>query len=308
MKWEKYIKGSIDLDQLKNKNELQQIEYCMKHYKYDPFIKWIRDTMKITIFVICGGKCGSSTLTCSFNKNGYVAIHAHSNDEFLVTQNKQEYYLSIYELIEQNKQIHKNIYIIDSYRDPIERKLSSYFQHVGKDGNNMNVNYHSDKINKKIFFLETYHPLNHILEYFGLEKFNDFDHDKKYKMIKHENIHFIKIRFEDINKWKNIFESILGKSIKIVPANVSSTKSYSASYDKVKNAYKININHLKVFAECPEFKIYKTDAERKQYIEKWKLKSYDDNFDWKKYVGSDNKLMNINEIEAITHYEKTKIC
>jgi hypothetical protein len=260
------------------------------------------------MFVICGGKCGSSTLTHSFNNNGYVALHAHSDNEFLKTQNKQEYYSSIYELIEQNKQIHENIYVIDSYRDPIERKLSSYFNNVGKDGNKINVNYHVDKINKKIFFLETYHPINHILEYFGLEKFNDFDYEKKYKIMKHENIHFIKIRFEDISEWKNIFESILGKPIKIISANVSSTKSYSGIYRKVKNAYKININHLKAFVECPEFKIYKTDAEREQYIAKWKLKSYDDEFDWEKYVSSDDELMNMNEIEAITHYEKTKMC
>ena len=34
--------------------------------------------MSYNVFVFCGGKCGGTTLSQTFNKNGYETTHLHS--------------------------------------------------------------------------------------------------------------------------------------------------------------------------------------------------------------------------------------
>ena len=77
------------------------------------------------VFVYCCAKSGSSTLRATFNENGYNAIQCHSNIEF---KKKYNATCSIFDVIENSMNKYEQIYIIDSYRTPIERKLSSFFQ------------------------------------------------------------------------------------------------------------------------------------------------------------------------------------
>ena len=51
----------------------------------------------------------------------------------------------------------KEIYIIDSYRTPIERKISSFFQNVLSDSTQNII----DNFNKDyLFYIEEYHSIN----------------------------------------------------------------------------------------------------------------------------------------------------
>jgi hypothetical protein len=86
------------------------------------------------IFVYCGGKCGSSTLYNTFINNGFSSIHVHSNYYYyyyyyyytFCTLNNDD---SIFDVIDDSCKS-KEIYLFDSYRNPIERKISSFFQNL----------------------------------------------------------------------------------------------------------------------------------------------------------------------------------
>jgi hypothetical protein len=94
----------------------------------------------IDIFVYCGGKCGSSTLHTTFKNNGYNSYKIHDNNyfKFLCNTFKKDFDKTIFDVIDFNTKHGKPIYIIDSYRTPIERKISAFFQNQGKYINNYN--------------------------------------------------------------------------------------------------------------------------------------------------------------------------
>jgi hypothetical protein len=61
-------------------------------------------------------------------KNHMKTIHSHSEKSAILDHN-----ISIYNLINDNKKQNEKIYLIDSYRNPIERKMSSFFQSLQKE-------------------------------------------------------------------------------------------------------------------------------------------------------------------------------
>ena len=80
-----------------------------------------------TIFVYCGGKSGSKTLWKSLPNS----LHVHSNADFQLTRlDEDERELTIFDVIKYNMETKKRILIIDSYRSPIERKISAFFHHT----------------------------------------------------------------------------------------------------------------------------------------------------------------------------------
>ena len=90
------------------------------------------------VFVYCGGKCGSVTLENSFKKNGYNTKRVHNNIEYQIIMNNSE--KTIFNIIDESSKNYENIYIIDSYRTPIERKISSFFQNIDNIYQNIDYN------------------------------------------------------------------------------------------------------------------------------------------------------------------------
>ena len=77
------------------------------------------------VFICCGGKCGGTTLAYTFHQNGYKTTHLHSSrhlGNFKSTIDVNH----TFDIINASKQ-KGPIYIIDSYRTPIERKISCFF-------------------------------------------------------------------------------------------------------------------------------------------------------------------------------------
>ena len=232
-------------------------------------------TQCYNVFVYCGGKCGSSTLQVSFTNNNYQTIHVHGYMEY--TPNNITY--NIYDLMNASSKKYGTIYIIDSYRTPIERKISSFFQNIHdhlpnyKDLtlteiiNNFNKNY--------IYVLEEYHTINQALNYYQVPLFTTFDFENGYNMVKKENKIFIKILFKNIDKWETILSNIFQKPIMMYPENLTKDKPIHALYKEFLKEYKVPkayLDHMKV--NDTEFKIYNTKSEQKDYVKKWKKNIY----------------------------------
>lgn len=227
----------------------------------------------VDVFVYCSGKCGSSTLYSTFIKNKYDALHIHNNHQF------QEYVIqsthhTIFDVIDHNASRKQMIYIIDSYRTPIERKISSFFQNLRKHV----PNYRTTSIDELITIfnksflttLEEYHSIEEALRHYQLPNWSSFDFDKKYNIQQKGNLVFIKIRFHDINQWDKILSNIFQTPIKIFSSNLSGGKQYDTLYQAFKLAYHVPDTYLKThLVNDKNFKIYNTEQEQTSYLKKW---------------------------------------
>ena len=226
----------------------------------------------IDIFVYCGGKCGSTTLESTLINYNYKVFRAHSFADFTRLYNDK----NIFDIINNNRQ-NKEIYIIDSYRTPIERKISSFFENINTDVPNYR-NLSDDEINSiindKINILEEYQSIDELFDYFNMEKFTSFDFNKKYNIRKEGNINFIKIRFNDIGNWANILSEIFQKNIILKNENLSHNKATYELYNNCRNKYRVSKKYLdENLANDKNFKIYNSIDEQLEYITKWKNKS-----------------------------------
>jgi hypothetical protein len=173
----------------------------------------------------------------------------------------------------------KNIYIIDSYRNPIERKISSFFENI----NIYLPNYYKLSVeeiikffddNNFIYNLEEYHSINEILDHYNIPRFTNYDFYKKYNIYKKDNIIFIKIRFNDIKNWNIILSKIFNKNIIIQNSNLSINKIYNNIYNQFIEKYKVPKKFLEEnLANDIEFKIYNNSHEQEDYFNKWNIKS-----------------------------------
>ena len=134
--------------------------------------------------------------------------------------------------------LNKKIYLIDSYRTPKERKISSFFHHLPEKIPNYKNKNIEELINifntKYLNNIEEYHPLESIMKEFGLESFNSFDFKKGYIKKEKGNIIFVKILFSDIKDWGKILSEIFNKKIIIQNKNLSQNREYHLIYEEFK--------------------------------------------------------------------------
>ena len=84
------------------------------------------------VFVYSGPKVGSTSIVSSlriFGTDKISVIHIH-DEEMLRILGKISG-ITINEIILYNKHIGRNVYVIDVYRSPVERKMSAYFEKIG---------------------------------------------------------------------------------------------------------------------------------------------------------------------------------
>lgn len=233
------------------------------------------DWKDVNCFIFCGAKCGSSTLAFSLNENNIKTIHSHSEIFFRKKFKKEK--KTIFEIINEisNK---KKIYIIDSYRTPIERKISSFFQFI-----HLYVPYFWKKTinelidifnNKYVNEMSEYHSINELFDGFNIKHFDEFNFEKGYNIKEINNVVFVKLLFKDINDWDKHLTEIFNKTIKITSRNIGEEKKYASIYKEFKEKYKVPKSYLNnILANDKEFKIYNTPEEQINYINYWKNRS-----------------------------------
>jgi len=234
----------------------------------------------LDILIFCGGKCGSSTLHKTLLNNGFKTTKVHCNFNFmcLCNQYNKDKNKTIFDVIDFNKK-QKTIYIIDSYRTPIERKISSFFQNINKhvpDYEKKSIKELIQLFNKNFLIeLENYKSIDELFQHYKLPFFKNFDFKNKYNILEKGNIKFVKIRFSDIGSWGNILKNIFNKNITIHNDNLSIQKPTNNVYNEFKSLYKIPKNSLhKILEKDDDFKIYCTIEEQTKYIKYWESKSY----------------------------------
>jgi hypothetical protein len=233
------------------------------------------------VFVYSQPKVGSTTLVSSIRisaSNKYNVIHLHNELTLKILLGIEN--VSINDIIKYNAFLGRNVYVIDVYRTPIERKMSVFFEEISDfHFNNIeeNVNtYDLKKVSKRfndVFpFLAT---KDNYLDIFDIPVVNSFDFNKKYIHQKIDNINYIKLRLKDSLDWGKILTKLLGQEIVIIPDYETKHKKISKLYENFKNNYKIPSNLYEDIKNCNTLKYYYSEEERNDYLNKWQKKTTD---------------------------------
>lgn len=233
------------------------------------------------IFIYTPPKVGSTSLVSSIRisaANKFSIIHIH--DEIMLNFFTGIDSVSINEIIYYNSYIGKNVYVIDVYRTPIERKFSEFFEKISP----YHFNNSEEKINK-YSVKRVVDRFNKVFPYLALgdyymDKYNiptpeSFDYVNKFLNIKYNNINYIKLRLKDSNLWGGILTQILGSEIIIISDYETNNKTIGELYLKFKNEYKLPTNYFEMLKNDKFLSFYYSQEERNNYLNLWSNKLTD---------------------------------
>jgi hypothetical protein len=249
----------------------------------------VNDTLNINkfphnklVFVYSGPKVGSTSIVSSlriFCTNKFSVIHIHDEEMLKVLGHIDG--ITINEIILYNKYLGKDVYVIDVYRSPIERKISAYFEKIGSyhfNNSDQNVNkYNIQKIinrfNKVLPYLANG---DHFIDKYNIPIPDQFDYQKKYLLVINNGIKYIKLRLKDTSSWNNILTNLLGSKICIVKDYESTNKPIKDLYLAFKLTYRIPQNLLNEIMNCKYFKYFYSADEQTNYFKQWQHLSTSD--------------------------------
>jgi hypothetical protein len=227
----------------------------------------------VDVFIVAGGKCGSSTLRKTFLNQNMFTIKSH-NPKCFKNQFGYDGFFNTLVKSSQNKQL----IILDAYRTPIERKISSFFHNGEKKIPGflkLSVNEQIKLFNTKYLYeIENQHIINEVYNHLRIPHKKSYDFNNKYFVQQFKNILIIKLHYNDIQNWGERLSKILKTNIEIVSDNISQDKNYYTNYKTFLERYKVPKHYLKV--ELPkdiEFKKFQTQTQQKEYYNMWLKKS-----------------------------------
>ena len=235
--------------------------------------------IKNIVFVYTPPKVGSTTLVSSIRLSAsykFSVIHLHDEEMLFVLTGLIN--ITINEIIKYNKYIGRNVYVIDVYREPLERKMSEFFDKLAS----FHFNNTADKVNKynvNRLVARFNNIFTHIANgdhYFDkltdVIKPNEFDFEKKYLIQKVFDISYIKLRLRDSAQWGRILSAILGAEITIINDYETDKTPLKELYERFKYAYKIPSNYITQIENCAYFQYYLSHDEKATYISKLRAK------------------------------------
>ncbi len=253
-----------------------------------PLLNQINDRLNINknpnkklIFVYTPPKVGSTSIVSSlriFGSEMFNIIHIHDEEMLRIFTNISD--ITVNEIIQFNKHLGRDVYVIDVYRSPIERKISAYFEKVGvyhfntsdKNVNNYDITKIINRFNK-IFP----HIANgdHYMDIYNIPLIQTFDFQNKYLLQEHNGIKYIKLRLKDSNYWSDILTNIFGKKICAIKDYESTNKPIKDIYKRFKDNYKIPSNFLSEIINCRYLNYYYSQTEIQEYVNNWSQKTTD---------------------------------
>lgn len=233
------------------------------------------------IFVYSAPKVGSTSIVSSFRIFGIEKIdiiHIHDEEMLRVLTNVTD--ITVNEIILFNKYLGKDVYVINVFRSPIERKISTFFEKIGSyhfnvednQVNNYNVTRVINRFNNIFPWIGNG---DHFIERYNIKIPDSFDFIKKYLIVIENDIKYITIRLKDSNEWGTILTNIFGFNIRTIKDYESSNKPIKDLYNTFKNRYKIPINLLEEIKNDKSLNYYYSQDELNGYYNNWLVKSTD---------------------------------
>jgi hypothetical protein len=299
-----FIKCSEKLNRLINTNDLLNINKH-QHNKL--------------IFVYSAPKVGSTSIVSSFRIFGIEMIdiiHIHDEEMLHVLANIKD--ITVNEIILFNKYLGKDVYVINVYRSPIERKISAFFEkidsyHFNADEREVN-NYNVVKvINRFNNIFPWIGNGDHFIDKYNINIPDSFDFINKYVLVNENGIKYITLRLTDSNEWGNILTNIFGFNIRTIKDYESSNKPIKDLYNNFKLHYRIPVNLLDEIMNDKYLKYYYSQEEINNYYNGWLVKSTDTiasyNYEqYKLYETISIENCHIDKIQADHYFDEGCIC
>jgi len=251
--------------------------YIMVNYK-DVFDKLFKNPTDTFIFVYTPPKVGSTTIVTSLRISLGKSVNVmHIHDDIMLHVLTGIHGVNIMDFIRYISNKGKKVYIIDIYRDPIERKISEFFYKI----NDLHFNVPVSKVlsyNNNLLIKRMNNLFPHLsdVDYY-MQLFKDdlasFDFKKKYIFRSIDNIKYLKLRLNDVKIWGSILSTIFKQKIVIVNDCITNNNIIGNIYQKFKTVYKIPINFFNLIENDPALKFFKSEDERKQYLSLWRNKT-----------------------------------
>jgi hypothetical protein len=227
------------------------------------------------IFIYTPPKVGSTTLVSSLRISlgrNFNVIHIHDNTMLSVLTGVND--VTIDDIIKFLSKQNKNVYVIDIYRTPIERKMSEFFEKIAcYHFNNSEENISKYKIELIINRFNKLFPYlangEHYFDKYKISSPVPFDFNKKYTVQEINNIKYIKLRLCDSQLWGSILSTIFNREIVIINDYITESKEIGDYYKKFKKEYKLPSNFLNLVKECKYLNFYYSEQERNNYLTKW---------------------------------------
>ena len=264
------------------------------------------------IFIYTPPKVGSTTLVTSLRISlgkSYNIIHIH--DEIMLSVLTGINDVKINDIIGYLANNGKNVYVIDVYRTPIERKMSEFFEKISvhhfnnteENVRNYSINRIFDRFNNLFPHLENG---DHYIDKYNISEPVLFDFEKKYTIQEINNIKYIKLRLCDSHSWENILSTILQTEIVLISDYKTETKGIGELYNRFKNEYKLPINYFENIKTCKYFNFYYNEQERNAYLNIWATKLNEvfvpyTNDEFKFYINLCLENQYINDVQ-VEHY------
>ena len=264
---------------------MSQFEFVRNQEKLN-LLNQINETLSINknpnkklIFVYSAPKVGSTSIVSSlriFGSAMFNIVHIHDEEMLRVLGHISG--ITINEIILYNKYLGRDVYVIDVYRSPVERKISAYFEKVGVyHFNTSDENVNTYNINKVVNRFNKIFPHisngDHFMDKYNINLPGTFDFSKKYMLIEQNGIKYIKLRLKDSDSWTDILTNIFGLKICTVKDYESVNKPIKDIYLNFKNNYRIPSNFLADIMNCKYLRYYYSAQEINEYYSQWAAKS-----------------------------------
>jgi len=235
---------------------------------------------KILIFIYTPSKVGSTSLVTSLRINllpEYRLFHFHNEELLEKALNIKLEKITIMDIINYNQSIGKIIYVFDIYREPIEHKISLYFETL------YDIHFNNSEENIKKYSLQLIiQRFNKLFPFLKMEDYfqtkfnisfpNSFDFKKKYLLMEKNNIKFIKLRLKDSSSWNSILSFLFKKPIFTIKDYESKNKKIKNLYLSFYEQYKLPVNFLYLIENYSSFQYYLSPYEQIEYLNKWNKK------------------------------------
>ena len=230
---------------------------------------------KKLVFIYTPPKVGSTSIVSSlriFGSAMFNIIHIHDEEMLRVLSNISG--VTVNEIIQFNKYLGRDVYVIDVYRSPVERKISAYFEKVGVyhfNTTDEKVNtYKFDKVINRFNKLFPYIANgDHFMDVYDIPRPQSFDFQNKYLLQEYNGIKYIKLRLKDSSSWSTILTNIFGLNICTVKDYESMNKPIKDLYTQFKTNYRLPSNFLSDIMNCKYLNYYYSPNEIQEYIGQW---------------------------------------
>jgi hypothetical protein len=241
----------------------------------EAYYKLFKTDLNNFIFIYTPPKVGSTTLVTSLRislGNSYNIIHIH--DDLMLNVLTGINNVSINDIINYISRRGKNVYVIDVYREPIERKMSEFFEKIScyhfnnneENINNYKISRVTDRFNKLFPHLA---KEEHYFDKYNIKHPIAFNFEKKYTLQVINGVQYVKLRLMDSKEWGRILSEILHSDIVIINDYRTDQKGFAELYSKFKNEYSLPFNYFELIKNCKYFNFYFSEEERNSYLEKW---------------------------------------